>query len=97
MPFLGNVHLLLTQTHSTEVQQHHRVPVVGFRSGLVVHALLYAHGSALDALQAKQHAGNLTTGQLTSQCLFLWKHFNFFLRPTSRSSFLADLHTVYSL
>lgn len=48
--FSGNIYFLFGQIHSSEVQQHNWVSMVGLCSWLVVHSLLNTHGSHLDAV-----------------------------------------------
>lgn len=65
-PYLcvGNIYFLLDQVHSSEVQQHPWVSMVGLYSRLVVHSFLDTHGSTLDALQLEQNTWYITTGKL---------------------------------
>lgn len=62
--FSGNIHFLFGQLHSSEVQQHNRVSMVGLCSWLVVHTLFNTHGSNVDAVQSDCHSWYTETGEL---------------------------------
>lgn len=84
--FSGNIYFLFGQIHSSEVQQHNRVSMVGLRSWLVVYSLLNTHGSNLDAVQSDCHSWYTETGEL-SVCKYVSAKFYMFLLFLLKSIF----------